>query len=525
MAKKNDLFDKYETIDKTNDTKVLTEEKNQKSPEDDKLDLLIIEEDEKEVTLESAENKKGEKDKRKKEQKPVKDKKKVAPKTVDEKKTKEKKVKQSAKDKKDLPFEEQLTKKDHFTFALVLITLVVAIAFVLVKFVIPLGNDNETENLQPTTKIENVSKISLHKEDVTVQYIQSDIKNIFYSWSPENAVQYYQYDDNKLKAISSMGSITAKVKMTAEELNVTVEYVKDEDKIFGIGLFSADQIEEESAYKNIVFKMTNLPKGYEEEGKALLLATVEVGETLGKYTRWTDSFVVDIESGETKRFLNNTTTEITEAASFSVLSDEAYTLSDGKIPFFTTRSHESISGKKDIYVKDGTKEYVVAEDVYGNYVLVFEESVVYLKSSESGFNVVRKDAEDETVVFNMNGDLNINYLSYNEFLLDKNSGKLYNMKTGAEIQVKDYKMYNPEYMNVSADGKWLVILGTEKNIVDYQLYIVNLATGDCTKYEDSNFSKHTDIMFINETVFMYTAISPEKGYENVIVDIAKMGKK
>ena len=138
---------------------------------------------------------------------------------------------------------------------------------------------------------------------------------------------------------------------------------------------------------------------------------------------------------------------------------------------------------------------------------------------------MKKNAEDETTVFNMNGDINVNYLSYNEYLLDKNTGKLYNVKTGTEIQIKDYKMYNSEFMNVSADGKWLVILGTEKNIVDYQLYIVNLETGDCAKYEDTNFSKHTDIMFINDTVLMYTAVSPEKGYENVIVDIAKMSKK
>ena len=521
MAKKNDLFDKYETIDEIDDTELLNKEENQKSLEDDKLNLLLVEEDEKEVIEEISKTKKGGKEKKIRKQKPAKEKKMVEPKNVDKKSE----TKKSKKDNKDLPFEEQLTKKDHLTFALVLITLVIAIAFVLVKFVIPLGNNSGKENLQPITSNENISKISVHKEDVSVQYIQSDIKDVFYSWSPENAVQYYKYDDNKLKTISSVGNTTVKVKMAAEELTVTVEYIKDADKIFGIGLFSADQIEEESAYKTVVFKMTSLPKGYEEEGKALLLVTVEPGDTLGKYTRWTDSFVVDIESGETKRFLNNSKTDITEAASFSVISDEAYIMSDGKIPFFTTRGHEAISGKRDIYVKNGTKEYVVAEDVYGNYALVFDENVVYLKSSESGFKVVKKNAEDETTVFNMNGDINVNYLSYNEYLLDKNTGKLYNVKTGTEIQIKDYKMYNSEFMNVSADGKWLVILGTEKNIVDYQLYIVNLETGDCAKYEDTNFSKHTDIMFINDTVLMYTAVSPEKGYENVIVDIAKMSKK
>lgn len=516
MANKNDLFDKYKAVDESGD--------------DNNFNLTLLTEDEETVIPEDSKTKTGKKEKKTKEPKPVKEKKIKEPKPVKDKKTKEpralkeNKAKKSAKENKDLPFEEQLTKKDHITFALVLFTLVVAIAFVCIKFIIPLGND-EVENPTPVIKIENISKICTHKEDVSVQYLQSDIKDVFYSWSPENAVQYYQYDDKKLKAISPFGNTTAKVKMAEEELSVSIEYVKVGDSVFGIGLFSVDQIEEESAYKKIVLKMTDLPVGYKEEGKALLLATVETGDTLGKYSRWTDSFVVEIESGKTTRFLANSKTDVAEAVSYSVLSDEAYMMSDGKIPFFTTRNYEAISGKRDIFIKDGSKEYVVAEDVYGNYVFIEGGTIIYLKSAESGFNVVKKDSEDEIVVFNLSGDLNANYLCYNEFLLNKNSGKLYNVKTGAEIQIKDYKMLNPESISVSADGKNLVVLGTEKSIVDYKLYIVNPETGECIKYEDTNISKHTDVMFINDTVLIYTAVSPEKGYENVIVDIAKANKK
>ena len=99
------------------------------------------------------------------------------------------------------------------------------------------------------------------------------------------------------------------------------------------------------------------------------------------------------------------------------------------------------------------------------------------------------------------------------------------MKTGVETQVSDYKMLNPESISVSADGKHLVVMGTVKNVIDYQLYVVSLDTGSCVKYEDTNFSKHTNIMFIDNTTLMYIATSPEKGYENVILDMTKISKK
>lgn len=530
MSDKKDLYDKYETlvedVEESVDEVALTDNKEQAETKGDyKFNFELFEDNEKSAEEGNSEIKrkkepkksKTPKEKKAKEPKPVKEKVEKKP-----KKPKEKKAKKDKAEAEEVAFAEQLTKKDHLTFALVIFTLILAIAFVCVKFIF-VGSE-EPKIKEPETKIENISAIRTDIEKVDVQYTQSDIKNVFYSWSGEE-IKYYQYSDNKMKPLSTVGSITSKVEMGEEELSVIIDYVQQGEELFGIGRLDPDQELKNSAYSKAVFKLTNLPKGYEQDGKILLLATIETGDAFGQYSRWTDSFIVEIETGKATRFLSNTKTDLEEAAGFSVLTNEAYMTSDGKIPFFTTREYDKLSGKRDIYIKDGTKEYAFAEDVYGYYVIVDGDAVIYLKSTEAGFDVVKKVGDDEIVVFGLKGDLNTNYLYHNEYLFDKENGNIYNVKSGTKTQVADYKMLNPESISVSDDGKHLVIMGTVKNVVDYQVHIVNLETGSCAKYEDTNFSKHTNIMFIDDKFVMYIATSPEKGYENVIFDITKINKK
>ncbi len=547
MANKNDLFDTYKSIDENRNNSDFPENeenairfnadlfgkketpkespKEEKSVESDMTKENVVKEEIKPEKEEKVEEPKPEKEKKVKEPKPVKEKKVKEPKPVKEKKVKEpkpekqKKVKSTKAEKQNVEFEEQLTKKDHITFVLVLFTLVLAIAFVVVKFLPVFNQENNAE--ETTTEMADIAQLRIDKENVMFQYVQSDLKNVFYSWSPQYVLQYYQYSENKIKPVQPTGKVTAKVKMGDDELSVNMDYIQVEEGVFGMAYYNVDT---NVVYKKVVFKLTNLPKGFEQEGKALLLATTDTNAMSGENNKWTDSFIVDIETGKTTRFLSNTETDSEKISGFSVITDEAYMTTDGKLPFFSTRKHEAISGKRDLYIKEGAKETAFAQDVYGDYAIVDGSSVIYMRATETGFNVVKKDGEEEISVFAFKGDFSLNYLYYNEYLLDKKTGKLYNVKTGEENQVKGYKMLNPESIVVSADGKYLVVLGTAKNVVDYQLYIFNLETGKCTKYQDVNFSKHTNIAFVTDTVVMYTAVSPDKGYENIMFDIAKMKK-
>ncbi len=464
------------------------------------------------------------------EPKAKKEKKVKAPKPPKEKKVKEPKVKKekAPKEKKDdSKAQEPLTMKDHLTFILAIVALLMAIAFICIRY-LPANNDNTPDTTDPIVEQDDkLSSIQIQREGALVTLVQSDIDNVFYSFSTTYDLQYYQYQDNKMVKVKSTGSVTANVDFGNEVLPVTIDYVQVGDKIFGIGLFRADKNPGVYFYDLVMFKLTNLPQGYEQSSKALLLATTSDSPKASKHNVWPESFVIDLESGKTTRFLSNVNRNIdmttgAYVTSFCVLTNNSYMTSSGKIPFFSAREYDASSGKKDIFVKNGSSESVFAKDVYGDYLYSDSDAIIYLKTNgTTGFNVVRKENNKETTVFSLYGALSSSYLYSNEYLLDKVNGTLYNVKTGKETALVGYKMMSPELISVSPDGKYLMVLGYVNSMMDYQIHIFDLETGDYKKYEELNFSPHTNLAFIDDKTAIYTVVDPNQGFEYVILDVEK----
>ncbi len=471
------------------------------------------------------------KQKKVKEPKPPKAKKVKEPKPPKEKKPKKEKAPKEPKDDTQAP--EPLTMKDHLTFILAIVALLMAIAFICIRY-IPMGNDN-TDNPDTTDPIveqsNNLSYIQIQREGMLATLVQSDIDNVFYSFSTTYDLQYYQYRDNKMVRVKPTGSVTANVDFGNEVLPVTIDYVQVGDKIFGIGLFRADKNPGVYFYKMAMFKLTNLPQGYGQSSKALLLATTSDSPKAQKHNVWPESFVIDLDSGKTTRFLSNVNRNIdmttgAYVTSFCVLTNNSYMASSGKIPFFSAREYDASSGKKDIFLKSGSSETVFAKDVYGDYVYPDGNAVVYLKTNgTTGFNVVRKENNQETTLFSLYGALSSSYIYSNEYILDKVNGTLYNVKTGKETALVGYRMMNPELLSISPDGRYLMVLGYVNSMMDYQIHIFDLKTGDYKKYEELNFSPHTNLTFIDNKTAIYNVVDPNQGFEYVILDVEKAFEK
>ncbi len=478
------------------------------------------------------------KEKKVKEPKPPKEKKVKEPKPPKEKKVKEpkppkvKKEKRSKTDNGDAPPPEPLTMKDHLTFLLAIFALMMAIVFLCVKY-FPANNNNnkpdETEN--QTEMSDKLSSIQVQRDALLTRLVQTDIDNVFYSFSTTYELQYYQYRDNRMVPVQSTGSVTANVDMGNETLPVTIDYVQVGDKVFGIGIFRADKNPGVYFYKMAMFKLTNLPKGYESDGKALLLATTSNEPITQKHNIWPESFTIDLETGKTTRFLSNVNRNIdmttgAYVTTFCVLTNEGYTSSLDRVPFFTAREYDAGSGKRDIFVKKGSSESLLASNVYGDFVMMDGNATIFLRADgTTGFNVIRKEGGKETTVFSLYGALSTSYLYDNEYLLDKINGTLYNVKTGKETSLVGYRMMSPEMMSVSPDGRYLILLGSVNSIMDYQIHIFDLSTGDYAKYEEQNFSQHTNLVFIDEKTAMYTVVDPNQGFEYVILDVSKAFNK
>ena len=480
----------------------------------------------------SGEKQKPKKKKKEKTPKQPKEKKTREPKQPKEKKLKEPKPEKVKKEKppkepkqpKEKKPREPLNKKDFATIGIAVFALLLVVVFAVIKF----APESEigTDFTETTTLAEDkLANIQVIRDGVAVNLVQTDIPDVFYGYSSTYELQYYQYKDNKMIPVKSTGTVNATIDMGNESIPVKIDYVQLGGKIFGTGLFVANKSENVYFYDMIAFQLVNLPKGYSEDGKALLLATTNKNVLTQKVTLWPESFVVDLETGKTSRFLKviNRNIDITTGAGvedFCMLTNEGYNAS-GKIPFITAREYEAGSGQFDIFVKSGKDEKLFANDIYGKFLLTDGNSVIFMRKTDKGFDVIRKTGEDETVTGSFYGTMGTNYMYSGDYIFNKNDGKLYNLKTGDVKNVIGYRM-SAEMMSVSPDGKYLVMLGTVTNMMDYQVHIFNLETGEYTKLKDDNYSSHSNLTFINDTTAMYMVLDPNQGYEYVVLDMNKV---
>ena len=457
------------------------------------------------------------KEKKTKDPKPVKEKKEKVPKVKKEKTPKEPK---QPKEKKP---REPMSNKDYFTIGIVALALVLVAVFAVVKYV-P-DSDVGTDFTETTTESQDkLASVQTSRDGVAYNLIQSEIPDVFYGFSSDYKLQYYQYKDNKMAPVKSTGSVNATVDMGNQKIPVTIDYVELGGKIFGVGLFVANKTENVYFYDMLAFQLVNLPKGYEQDGKALLLATTSKNALTQKVTLWPESFVVDLKTGATSRFLKviNRNIDITTGAGvedFCILTNESYGAS-GTIPFISAREYEAGSGQQDIFIKNGKDEKLYVSDVYGKFLLTDGKSVIFMRKTDKGFDVIRKTGEEEKITASFYGAMSTNYMHAGDYIFNKNDGKLYNLLTGEEKTVVGYRM-SPEMMAVSPDGKYLVMLGTVVNMMDYQVHIFNLQTGDYTKFKDENYSSHSNLTFINNTTAVYMVLDPNQGYEYVALDVTK----
>lgn len=475
--------------------------------------------------------KKEKKAKKEKAPKQPKEKKVKEPKQPKEKKVKEPKPPKAKKEKlpkepkqpKEKKPREPLNKKDFATIGVAVFALLLVVAFAVVKYVpeSQIGTDfTETT----TVAQDKLASIQIVRDGVAVNLVQTDIPDVFYGYSSDYKLQYYQYKGDKMVPVKSTGTVNASIDMGNETIPVKIDYVELGGKIFGTGLFVANKSENVYFYDMLAFQLVNLPKGYSEEGKALLLATTSKNVLTQKVTLWPESFVVDLETGKTSRFLKviNRNIDVNTGAGvedFCMLTNDGYNASN-KIPFITAREYEAGSGQYDIFVKSGKDEKLYVNDIYGKFLLTDGDSVIFMRKTDKGFDVIRKTGEEETVTGSFYGTMGTNYMYSGDYIFNKNDGKLYNLKTGETKTIIGYRM-SAEMINVSPDGKYLVMLGTVTNMMDYQVHIFNLQTGEYTKFKDDNYSSHSNLTFINNTTAVYMVLDPNQGYEYVALDVTK----
>ncbi len=493
-----------------------------------------------EEPLEEPKKKKSKKEKKVKEPKEKKPKKEKAP--------KEKKPKKEKKVKEKKP-KEPLTKKDVVTIVIAVIAFWLALCLGAVMFFTTRTEDQKYDLVKkysvlgkvfpeyvakPNNSNENddtskLAGIQVTRDGLLVNLVQSDIPNIFYGFNSDYSVQYYQYRDKEIVPVKYTDSIDLKVDMGSGILNIKMNYIKVGEYICGVSAFTADNSKDLKYYYDlVVFKLTALPSKYNSEGHALLLASTDKNALLSNDILWSESFNVNLSSGEMTRFLSVTNRTIDEKGAgvtdFCMLPKAGYTSTLQGVPFISSREYPTGSSMQDIFVKNGSSEKVLAEAVYGKFFIADSASVVYFRKTTTGFDAVRNINGEEKNIGSFYGNMTSNYMISGKYLLSKGDGKLYNFVSGKEYTLVGYSM-NIDSFIVSSDEQYVIMMGTVKNAVDYQIHVFNLKTGEYEKYVDKNYAPHMNLCFIDNTTAIYTAVEPNQGYEYSVIDVSKAFEK
>lgn len=486
--------------------------------------------------------------------KALKNKKEKAPKEKKAKEQKEKKEKEPKPEKEKKPKKEKITKekkqreplqkKDIVTLvlSLVAVILVACTGFFayfnsrpvekkieIVSKVKLLGrifpeyvNNGGTGSSESENKL---SEIQIARDGIFVNLVQTDFRGVFYGINSDYTVQYYQYSDSKIVPVKYTDTADLKVDMGSGILNIKMNYIKSGEYVSGISVFTSDSNNDVNYFYNfVVFKLTVLPQKYQRDGHALLLASTDKSALEGNNVLWTESFDVNLKDGTVTRFLSVINRNIDEkgagVADFCILNKAGYTATTQKIPFISSREYPTGSGMQDVFVKNGNKEELLASNIYGKYLTADASTVVYLRKTTTGFDVVHNTDGEEKIQRSFYGFMDTAYTLNDKFLLSKEDGRLYNIVSGKDYSLIGYSMDVSSFI-VSDDNRYVVMMGTVKNAVDYQIHIFDLQTGEYAKFQDKNYAPHGTLCFIDGKTVLYTAIEPNRGYEYVILDIEK----
>lgn len=471
-------------------------------------------------------------------------KKEKAPKEKKAKEPKEKKIKEK-KPKKEKKKREPLQKKDIVTIALSVVALILVICTGFFAYFNSRTDERKIEIVSkvsflgkifpqyvvnpedPGTSDEKykLSNIQIAREGVFVNLVQTDFPGVFYGINTDYTVQYYQYNNSRVVPVKYTDTVDLKVDMGSDVLNVKMNYIKSGEYVSGISVFTAEGNNDVNYFYNfVVFKLTVLPQKYQKDGHALLLASTDKSALEGNSVLWTESFDVNLNDGSVTRFLSVVNRNIDEkgagVADFCILNKAGYTATTQGIPFITSREYPTGSGMQDIFVKNRNKEELLASNIYGKYFTADATTVAYLRKTETGFDVVHNTGGNEKVQRSFYGFMGTAYSTNDKYILSKEDGRLYNILSGKDYSLVGYSM-DVSSFTVSSDDRYVVMMGTVKNAVDYQIHIFDLQTGEYAKFQDKNYAPHGTLCFMDNKTVLYTAVEPNKGYEYVALDIEK----
>jgi hypothetical protein len=418
--------------------------------------------------------------------------------------------------------EKEQIKKSIRTGLLAAIALA-AVVCVIVFYFKTASDGNEPSVIKEDVK--DLKSITLSDKSLAMPYVTTGIDKIVYTADSAGNIVFYEFNGTEYVQTAETGTIDVNVPLSGQQIPVKVHYIEREGKIAGFGVFTSSNSTDVYIYDFMLVKITNLPAGYEQDGKLLMLANTDIENVYSLNPIWEEAYVVSRDGSSVSRFFieNNRTLDMNGAmrSDFSTVTDKELSSTTGNIPFFSARSYDTLGAATDIYVKTPKGESEAVKGVLDTYAKPTDDGgFIFVKETNGGFEFVKYLNGTQTTVSEFFSQYGEEYIRSGDYVLCKEDGRIYTTYDETVIELPDFKM-NPSQFVITSDGKYIVLAGTVTNATDYQIYIYNTQTKKAKTFADSDFSVHYSLFCpTNETVCFYTQSA--NGYDEKIINLAKI---
>ena len=324
-------------------------------------------------------------------------------------------------------------------------------------------------------------------------YMPSGVGNLYYTLSLDNSCAFYSYANNTFSPLEKTGTVTTKLSASYETIPVTIDYIVKDGKTFGCGVYTADMQGSSDVYDFAFAKVIDKPSGY---GTGyLLVSSFDKDEFYKANKTYSELYSFDLSSGSATTYVSNNTRLIDKNGTFrqdwTMLTDFTLNnLGNGKY-FLSSRyySQEETGKRTDVMtLSNAMKPTINAKDILGMWFVNDSEGMHYIKSSDTGFDVILYSNDKEEVKKSFVGDYFEDFIQSENYIIDKISLKLTNLLTLEEKQLKGIDLSLASDFSISPSGNRAVFTfnGNENNNgVPVQTVIYyNIDSGDADTFTE-----------------------------------------
>lgn len=420
-------------------------------------------------------------------------------------------------------------KKTVFTVIIAVLALAMLFSALYLKFFANGGSNSGTGSKNMSA---DISSVILSQKEISIPLLSTDIPSVVYTADAAGGVYFFEFDGKEYQPLKATGTMDITVSLSNQQIPAKIYYVERDGVLTGYGVYTPDTSDANVfIYDFVMFRITNLPDSYKQDGKCLLLLHTERNSVYSAEPTWEEAYILNRADGTSERFLNenNRTVDINGAvrSDFCMITDTELAGKTSMIPFFSSRNYEESTdgspAKMDIYIKNGkAKDVVAVQDVIDTYAKPLDDGgFVYIQKTESGFNTVKYQNGQNTVINMFYATYGSSYIRNGDWILSKEDGRLFKTYDDTVIETIGYKM-NPLLFAVSDNGKYVAMLGTVTNAMDYCLYVYNTETKQYKTFKEDNFAAHYNLKFSSDNTITFYTINASGGYQNIVIDLSKI---